>query len=104
MNTKIPMDRRSFLKASGTLACGLTGAAAAFLATVPAGAEAAPIEQGPSILGPREPFSPHIGTLVSMLNWMRGAILEPVRGLTVAQLDYLHDRGRAQGQSGVALI
>lgn len=26
-----------------------------------------------------------------MLNWMRGAILEPVEGLTVAQLDYLHD-------------
>ena len=26
-----------------------------------------------------------------MLNWMRGSILEPVRGLTMAQLDHLHD-------------
>ena len=26
-----------------------------------------------------------------MLNWMRGGILRPVQGLTVAQLDYLHD-------------
>ena len=26
-----------------------------------------------------------------MLNWMRGAVLEPVQGLTIAQLDYLHD-------------
>jgi len=26
-----------------------------------------------------------------MLNWMRRAILIPVQGLTVAQLDYLHD-------------
>lgn len=26
-----------------------------------------------------------------MLNWMRGVILRPVQGLTVAQLDYLHD-------------
>ena len=84
------MDRRSFLKTSGALACGLTGAAA-FLPVVATGAEATPAEQGPNILGPREPFSPHIGTLVSMLNWMRGGILQPVQGLTVAQLDYLHD-------------
>lgn len=26
-----------------------------------------------------------------MLNWMRNKILQPVQGLTVAQLDYLHD-------------
>jgi len=92
MRTKIPMDRRSFLKTSGALACGLTGAAA-FLPTVAAGADAALIgqEPGPNILGPRKPFSPQIGTLVSMLNWMRGVILQPVQGLTVTQLDYLHD-------------
>ena len=29
--------------------------------------------------------------LVSMLNWMRASILRPVQGLTVAQLDHLHD-------------
>ncbi len=90
MRTKLPIFRRSFLKASSVFACGLTGAAA-FLPHAVAGAEATPTEQGPNILGPREPYSPHIGTLVSMLNWMRGGILEPVRGLTVAQLDYLHD-------------
>jgi uncharacterized damage-inducible protein DinB len=92
MKTKEPMDRRSFLKASSVLACGLTGAAA-FLPPVVAAAETATSTpaRGPNILGPREPFSPQIGTLVSMLNWMRGAILEPVQGLTVAQLDYLHD-------------
>jgi uncharacterized damage-inducible protein DinB len=90
MKTKASMDRRSFLKASSTFACGLAGAVA-FLPPVVAGAEAAPAEQGPNILGPREPYSPHVGTLVSMLNWMRGGILEPVQGLTVAQLDYLHD-------------
>ena len=90
MKTKIPMDRRSFLKSSGALACGLTGATA-FLPAIAPGAEPTPTEQGPNIIGPREPFSPHIGTLVSMLNWMRGVILRPVQGLTVAQLDYLHD-------------
>lgn len=86
------MDRRSFLKTSGALACGFTGAAA-LLAHAPLDAKAAAVglEQGPNILGPREGFSPQVGTLVSMLNWMRAAILQPVKGLTVAQLDYLHD-------------
>lgn len=84
------MDRRRFLKASSLFACGLTGAAA-FLPPVIDGAGPATTEKGPNIIGPREPYSPHLGTLVSMLNWMRGAILEPVQGLTVTQLDYLHD-------------
>jgi uncharacterized damage-inducible protein DinB len=86
------MDRRRFLKTSGNLACGLTGVSS-FLALDAADGGVAPIEpeKGPNILGPREGYSPHIGTLVSMLNWMRGAILQPVQGLNVAQLDYLHD-------------
>jgi len=88
----VGVDRRRFLKTSGALACGLT-APAAFLPLTGAGAEATPIgpEQGVNILGPREPFSPHIGTLVSMLNWMRPVVLQSVQGLTLAQLDYLHD-------------
>lgn len=92
MRTKIQIDRRSFLRSSSLLACGLTGATA-FLVTGAAAAEAerSSAEQGPNIFGPREGYSPHIGTLVSMLNWMRGVILQPVQGLTVAQLDYLHD-------------
>ena len=44
-----------------------------------------------NIIGPRKSFSPQIGTLVSMLTWMRNQILEPVQGLTMKQLDYLHD-------------
>lgn len=86
------MERRDFLKTSGALACGLTGAAT-LLAPAYAQAKAASVEpdSGPNIFGPREGYSPQIGTLVSMLNWMRGAILQPVHGLSVAQLDYLHD-------------
>jgi uncharacterized damage-inducible protein DinB len=83
------MDRRRFLTTSSALACGFTGATS-FL-TLPAAGAAAATEQGPNILGPREGFSPNVGTLVSMLNWMRNKILQPVKGLTVAQLDYLHD-------------
>ena len=88
MRTKIEIDRRSFLRRSGAIVCGLS-TAAAFLPTGALAADAG--EAGPNILGPREGYSPQVGTLVSMLNWMRGAILGPVQGLTMAQLDHLHD-------------
>ena len=92
MRKNAQMDRRSFLKISGSLACGFTGSALALpVMAAPGDARESGPEQGPNIIGPREPFSPHIGTLVSMLNWMRGVILQPVQGLAVAQLDYLHD-------------
>jgi uncharacterized damage-inducible protein DinB len=92
MRTKIQMDRRGFLRRSGTLVCGLT-ATTALLPTGAPAAEAGPSgsEEAPNIFGPREGYSPQIGIVVSMLNWMRGVILGPVQGLTVRQLDYLHD-------------
>ncbi len=44
-----------------------------------------------NIVGPKEGYAPHIGTLVSMMNWMRSQILYPVRGLSTSDLDYIHD-------------
>jgi len=44
-----------------------------------------------NILGPKPGYSPQIGTLVSMLTWMRRAPLAESRGLTPPQLDYLFD-------------
>jgi uncharacterized damage-inducible protein DinB len=38
-----------------------------------------------------EGYTPHIGTVLSMMNWMRATLLRSVRGLTIAELDYLHD-------------
>ena len=87
---KRPVNRRSFLKASAVLGCGIGAAglsSPAVLAAVAVGAS----KEGINIIGPREGFSPQVGTLVSMLEWMRSAILQPVQGLTLAQLDYLHD-------------
>jgi len=84
-----PTDRRSFLKASVVLGCGL-GSAGLSLPSV-AGAVKGVEDERLNIIGPRKGFSPQIGILVSMLTWMRSAILEPVQGLTVTQLDYLHD-------------
>ena len=56
-----------------------------------AGAVGGVVNEGLNIIGPRKGFSPQIGTLVSMLTWMRDTILQPVQGLTVTLLDYLHD-------------
>src|SRR3954451_24104827 len=79
------MNRRNFLK-SAAVGCGMASAGLLRAATV-----AAASESGPNIIGPREGFSPQVGILVSMLDWMRRAILQPVQGLTMTQLDYLHD-------------
>jgi uncharacterized damage-inducible protein DinB len=85
------MKRRQFLETSSKLACGFTGAVSFFSLSPTQAAAATDAEPGPNIIGPRPPYSPQIGTLISMLNWMRRGILIPVQGLTVAQLDYLHD-------------
>jgi uncharacterized protein DUF664 len=56
-------------------------------------AEALKKEDGsrPNVLGPREGYSPMVGTLVSMLTWMRGVVLKTVKDATTAQLDFLLD-------------
>ena len=83
------MNRRSFLKTSGAFVCGVSGVAT--LAPIVATGASAVTAEGPNIIGPREGYSPQIGTLVSMLTWMRGQVLGSPAGLTAAQLDYLHD-------------
>jgi uncharacterized damage-inducible protein DinB len=84
-----PRSRRSFLKASAALGCGLGAAGLPSLSI--AGAVVGAADEGLNIIAPRKGFSPQIGILVSMLTWMRNAILQPVQGLTMTQLDYLHD-------------
>jgi uncharacterized damage-inducible protein DinB len=86
-NAAYGLNRRSFLKSSA-VGCWIIGAG---LFTSRAATTAASAQSEPNIIGPREGFSPQIGTLVSMLEWMRRAILKPVQGLSMADLDYLHD-------------
>jgi uncharacterized damage-inducible protein DinB len=84
-----PKSRRSFLKASAVLGCGLGSAGLSSPSIL--GGVAGVTDERLNIIGPRKGFSPQIGTLVSMLTWMRDAILQPVQGFTMKQLDYLHD-------------
>ncbi len=70
-----------------TLAAGVCGAALA-----PAVAQAADAP-GLNVVGPKPGYSPQVGTLVSMLTWMRDAngVLSATKGLSQADLDALFD-------------
>ena len=43
-------------------------------------------------IGPMEGYSPQIGTLVSMLEWISDSVVRVTRKLSVEQLDHLHDK------------
>lgn len=82
------MDRRKFVRNSSILALGAGG----ILGLPTAGmAQSKTSLDEMNIVGPKEGFTPHIGTLVSMMNWMRTTILYPVEGMSVEDLDYLID-------------
>lgn len=45
----------------------------------------------PNVFGPREGYSETVGTLVSMMDWMRVTVVRSLRDLSVADLDHLID-------------
>lgn len=66
-------------------------AAASALAVLPAGGAAAEEAAEENVLGPRPGYSPQIGTLVSQMIWMRGAVLRASKGMAQEELDFLLD-------------
>ena len=48
-------------------------------------------ESDVNIIGPKKGYSPQIGTLVSMMTWMRHVVLMSVKGMTQKDLDNLAD-------------
>jgi len=88
MNTMFSTSgRRNFLKTAAALTGGLAGLS--FLPAAPIHGEIAGDDT--NIIGPRPRFSPQIGTLVSMMNWLRPEIVTTVKGMTTEQLDWLLD-------------
>ncbi len=81
------MHRRNFL-AKTALAAGSLSAFPLFAHTT-ASSLTPPDEL--MLIGPKEGYSPQVGTLVSMLNYNRSTIIGTTKGLSVEQLDYLHD-------------
>ena len=76
--------RRNFLKSTALAAAGLSQ-----VTLVPQSAWSE--EADVNIIGPKAGYSPQIGTLVSMLTWMRMVVLMSVKGMTQKDLDYLFD-------------
>jgi hypothetical protein len=87
--------RRSFLKAAAALTSGIAGLSflpkMAFSGTPTPPIRSVPTDKDLSIIGPKEGYSPQIGTLVSEMAFMRFQVLNNVKGLTMEQLDWLLD-------------
>lgn len=83
-------NRRNFIKKSTAITIGLTGIGSTsnLMTKIPGNNQQV---DGINIVGPKEGYTPEIGTLVSMMNWMRNTILRPVYGMSQKDLDYLHD-------------
>ena len=79
-------NRRRFLKNSALLASGITLISYADLE-----AHQYSNEDNTFIVGPREGYTPRIGTLLSTMTMMRSMVVHQVRNLTMEQLDYLVD-------------
>lgn len=77
-------SRRKFLKTGAAVTAGLS--------TLGLVSERAwPEEKDVNIIGPKSGYSPHIGTMVSMLSWMRMVVLMSVKGMSQKDLDTLFD-------------
>lgn len=87
MQTK-PINRRNFIQKTSLTALGTGGILALPLQTYSMTKTAI---DDINIVGPKDGYTSQIGTLVSMMNWMRQVILYPVQGMTVDDLDYLID-------------
>lgn len=88
MKNQTPTTRRDFIKSAAVISSGTFGLS---MIPNPIYASEFPIENRLNVMGPREGFSLHIGTLVSTMTWMRDVILRPVKGMNVEQLDFLLD-------------
>jgi uncharacterized damage-inducible protein DinB len=88
--------RRGFLAGSASLGAGLLLAQepqAAAPKRLPMPRTAPPYDKNTiNLIGPRAGYSPHVGTIVTMLTWMEPAVLGPTRGLSQQDLDFLLDK------------
>ncbi|HLY69165.1 MAG TPA: DinB family protein [Puia sp.] len=96
----IPFDRRKFLKSGALLSFAATTAG---LFGFNNHASAAPhlMDESLYMIGPREGYTPYIGSLVSMMNYNRSTIINLTKGMTMEQLDHLQD---AQSNTVGALL
>jgi uncharacterized damage-inducible protein DinB len=82
--------RRAILKSSVAFAASLSALGAGTLAVSTFAPSVAAAEDS-WIIGPQPGFTPEVGTLVSMLAFTRDQVVNNVKGLTMADLDWLLD-------------
>lgn len=86
MAFRVPCDcwptRRDFLGATATVAIALP-----FASSV----QAAPFDESETIVGPRQGYAPEIGTLSSMMAFMREQVYVSTKGMSTQDLDFLLD-------------
>lgn len=85
---KTLINRRGFFNKAAGVSAGIAGLT---LMSHDSFSEPLAAEENIHLIGPKEGYSPHIGTLVSMMTWMRAVVFMSVDGLKQADLDYLHD-------------
>lgn len=89
MNEKLNItDRRNFIKGTALLAGGLLGVNHFSQAM---GTTEMKISESLYHIGPKNGYSPQIGTLVSMMDYMRDAVVTTVKSLSQQELDFLLD-------------
>jgi len=89
MNTSSSgLNRRKFIKTASLATVGTIGLTSVTAMCTPATNMQ---EDLINVVGPKSGYSPQIGTLVSMMNWMRNVVVNQVEGLDQKQLDFLLD-------------
>ncbi len=83
------LSRRNFL--DKTKVCGLGAASLMFVPSKGSTARATNQTVNENVFGPRAGYTPGVSNLVSMMNWMRGVVIRQVSGMSMKDLDYLHD-------------
>lgn len=77
-------SRRTFLKSAAAFTTAASGLALLSQPGYSADSEL-------NVIGPKPGYSPQLGTLVSMMTWMREAMLRSVKGMSQKELDFLID-------------
>lgn len=80
-------NRRTFISSAALLTAGALATPNLSWASKPALSKPADIY----LVGPMEGFTPHIGTMLSMMNMMRTWVIDSVKDLSVKELDFQLD-------------
>lgn len=83
------LKRRSFLH--HTVTAGAIASASPLISATNRDSHSISQTSDINIVGPKSGYTPEIGTLVSMMNWMRDVVVRDIRGLSTRELDFLHD-------------